>query len=117
MAEDEGTPAPQPGKRKPWTLREVGGKPVWDWMDLLIVPIVVSLVTVAFTVVQDVRQQRIENQRAEAERELAEQRAQAVADERKLQTGTHHEVRYVSAYGSNPYAGSGGLADGYYFGQ
>jgi hypothetical protein len=64
------------GKRRPWTLREVGGKTVWDWMGLLIVPIVLSLITVAFTWQQDARQQRLENQRAEAERELAEQRAQ-----------------------------------------
>jgi uncharacterized protein YjbI with pentapeptide repeats len=77
----------QKGKRKPWTLREFGGKAVWDWMGLLIVPIVLSLVTVVFTWQQESRQQRIENQRAqqaqkienqraEAERELAEQQAQ-----------------------------------------
>jgi uncharacterized protein YjbI with pentapeptide repeats len=75
------------GKRKPWTLREFGGKTVWDWMGLLIVPIVLSLITVVFAWQQDVRQQeiedrraqeaqKIEGQRAEAERELAEQRAQ-----------------------------------------
>jgi hypothetical protein len=75
------------GKRKPWTLREFGGKSVWDWMGLLIVPIVLSLITVVFAWQQDVRQQeiedrraqeaqKIEDQRAEAERELAEQRAQ-----------------------------------------
>jgi hypothetical protein len=62
--------------RKPWTLREVGGKTLWDWLQLLIVPVVLSLITVAFAWQQDTRQQRIENQRAEAERELAEQRAQ-----------------------------------------
>jgi uncharacterized protein YjbI with pentapeptide repeats len=75
------------GKRKPWTLREFGGKSVWDWMGLLIVPIVLLLITVVFAWQQDVRQQeiedrraqeaqKIEDQRAEAERELAEQRAQ-----------------------------------------
>ena len=62
--------------RKPWTLREFGGKTLWDWMGLLIVPVVLSLITVAFAWQQDARQQRIENKRAEAERELAEQRAQ-----------------------------------------
>jgi uncharacterized protein YjbI with pentapeptide repeats len=66
----------QKGKRTPWTLREFGGKTVWDWMGLLIVPIVLSLITVVFAWQQDVRQQQIENQRAEAERELAQQRAQ-----------------------------------------
>ena len=72
---------------KAWTRRELGGKTVWDWLQLLIVPIMLSLITVAFTWQQNERQQRIEgnrakqaqkieNQRAEAERELAEQRAQ-----------------------------------------
>jgi uncharacterized protein YjbI with pentapeptide repeats len=79
MAEDEGTPTPQPGKSKPWTLREFAGKPVWDWLDLLIVPIVLLLITVAFTVLQDARQQRIEDQRAEVERTIEEQRAQDAA--------------------------------------
>jgi hypothetical protein len=65
----------------------LGGKTIWDWLQLLIVPIMLSLITVAFTWQQNERQQRIEgnrakqaqkieNQRAEAERELAEQRAQ-----------------------------------------
>ncbi len=61
---------------KPWTLREFGGKTLWDWLQLLIVPVVLSLITVAFALWQDTRQQRIENQRAAAERELADQRAQ-----------------------------------------
>jgi sensor domain CHASE-containing protein len=43
---------------------------------LLIVPVVLSLITVGFALWQDTRQQRIEDQRAKAERELAEQRAQ-----------------------------------------
>jgi hypothetical protein len=74
-------------QRKAWTLRELGGKPLWDWMGLLIVPFMLALVTVAFTWYQDERQnwleekraqqaQNIEAQRAEAERDLAEQRAQ-----------------------------------------
>jgi cytochrome c-type biogenesis protein CcmH/NrfF len=62
--------------RKPWTLRELGGKTLWDWLQLLIVPVALSLITVAFAWQQDARQQRIEDQRAEAERELAVQRAQ-----------------------------------------
>src|ERR687897_2602555 len=62
--------------RKPWTLREIGGKTLWDWLQLLIVPVVLSLITVAFALWQDTRQERVENQRAEAERKLAEQRAQ-----------------------------------------
>jgi hypothetical protein len=62
--------------RKPWTLREFGGKTLWDWLQLLVVPVVLSLITVAFALWQDQRQQRTENQRTDAERQLAEQRAQ-----------------------------------------
>jgi uncharacterized protein YjbI with pentapeptide repeats len=75
------------GKREPWTLRKFGGKEVWEWMDLLIVPLALVVIGLVFTMLQDARQQdlenqraeqaqKIENQRAEAERELAEQRAQ-----------------------------------------
>src|SRR5215217_5412655 len=63
------------------------GKTVWDWMDLFIVPLALVVIGLVFTMLQDARQQeiedkraqqaqKIENQRAEAERELAEQRAQ-----------------------------------------
>ncbi len=91
MVEEKGTPTPKQEKearpRRPWTHREFGGKPLWDWMDLLIVPLVLVVIGLVFTMLQDARQQeienqraqqaqKIENQRAEAERELAEQRAQ-----------------------------------------
>jgi uncharacterized protein YjbI with pentapeptide repeats len=62
--------------RKPWTLREFGGKTLWDWMGLLIVPVVLSLITVVFAWQQDIRQDQIEKKRAKAERELAKERAQ-----------------------------------------
>ena len=62
--------------RKPWTLREFGGKTLWDWLQLLIVPVVLSLITVVFAWQQDIRQDQIENKRAKAERELAKERAQ-----------------------------------------
>src|SRR5918993_196539 len=45
-------------------------------MALLIVPLALVVIGLLFTMLQDARQQEIENQRAEAERELAEQRAQ-----------------------------------------
>ncbi len=67
---------------KPWTLREVGGKTLWDWMQLLIVPTALSLITVAFTWQQDARQRKIEDRRAQVERAVEEQRAQA---EREIQ--------------------------------
>jgi uncharacterized protein YjbI with pentapeptide repeats len=87
MVEEKGRQTADKKKgRKPWTLREFGGKTLWDWMGLLIVPIVLSLITVVFAWQQDIRQneiekkraqqaQKIEGQRAEAERELAEKRA------------------------------------------
>jgi len=70
-------------QKKGWTLREYGGKPLWDWMGLLIVPVAVALVTVVGTVVfswqQEHRQNRIEEQRAQSERQIEEQRAQDAA--------------------------------------
>jgi len=77
MTEDKGKQAAgEKQGRKPWTLREFGGKTLWDWLQLLIVPVALSLITVGFALWQDTRQQSIENKRAEAERKLAEQRAQ-----------------------------------------
>ena len=89
MAESTDKPTSKEEKeaREPWARRELGGKTVWDWLQLLVVPIMLSLITVAFTWQQNARQQRIEDQRAqqaqkiedrraEAEREIQEQRAQ-----------------------------------------
>src|SRR5215203_2540972 len=52
------------------------GMTVRDWLDLLVVPLALVVISFLFTTQQDQRQQRIENQRAEAERKLATQRAQ-----------------------------------------
>jgi uncharacterized protein YjbI with pentapeptide repeats len=71
-------------KQSRWGFR---GMTVRDWMDLLIVPLVLVVIGLVFTMLQDARQQdlenqraqqaqNIENQRAKAERELADQRAQ-----------------------------------------
>jgi len=49
---------------------------VRDWLQLLIVPFALVLISFLFTVQQDRRQLQTENQRAEADRELAQQRAQ-----------------------------------------
>jgi len=73
------------GATRRWT--GFRGKTVWDWMDLLIVPLVLVVIGLGFTMLQDARQQdlenqrteqaqKLENQRAEAEQDLAEQRAQ-----------------------------------------
>jgi hypothetical protein len=66
-------------QRKAWTLRELGGKPLWDWMGLLIVPFMLALVTVVFTWYQDGRQNRIEAQRAASTLKTEKQRAQDAA--------------------------------------
>jgi uncharacterized protein YjbI with pentapeptide repeats len=52
------------------------GMTVRDWLQLLIVPFALVVISVLFTAQQDQRQQRIEDERARAERELAVQRAQ-----------------------------------------
>jgi hypothetical protein len=61
---------------QPWTLTEFGGKPLWDWLQLLIVPLVLAVAGFWFTAQQDNRQQLLENQRAASDRRLAEQQAQ-----------------------------------------
>jgi uncharacterized protein YjbI with pentapeptide repeats len=87
MVDEGGKQARGRHPRKPWTLREFGGKTGWEWLELLVVPLMLALITVVFTWQQNVRQneleeqrtrqaQKIEGQRAEAERELADQRAQ-----------------------------------------
>jgi uncharacterized protein YjbI with pentapeptide repeats len=60
-----------------------GGKTVWDWLQLFIVPLVLVGIGLLFEMQQAERQQAMEKQqqaleerRAEAERELADQRAQ-----------------------------------------
>lgn len=82
----------EPDKRLPWSKRlwartGFGDKTLWVLLRLLIVPLVLAVIGFVFTMLQDAHQQEIEYQRAqqaqkienrpaEAERELAEQRAQ-----------------------------------------
>jgi uncharacterized protein YjbI with pentapeptide repeats len=80
----------QASQSKPWTLKEFSGKTVWDWLQLLsalAIPVVLAVAGLYIESQLDARQrqfeknraqeaQDIENQRAAAERELAEQRAQ-----------------------------------------
>jgi hypothetical protein len=53
MAKGKDTPTAEQEKearqRKPWTLKELGGKPVWDWMQLLIVPLALAAIGLWFT--------------------------------------------------------------------
>jgi hypothetical protein len=56
-------------KQSRWGFR---GMTVRDWLQLLIVPLALVVISFLFTTQQDQRQQKIENQRAEAERESAQ---------------------------------------------
>ncbi len=70
-------PPPTTGRRDSrWGLQ---GKTVWDWLQLLIVPMVLSLITVGFAWQQNDQQQEIEERRAKSDRELEAQRAQEAA--------------------------------------
>jgi hypothetical protein len=64
---------------KPWTLREFGGKTVWDWLQLLVVPHMLALITVVFTWQQNVSQNQLEDQRARQAQKIENQRAEAEA--------------------------------------
>src|SRR5215218_848497 len=63
--------------RKPWTVKEFGGRPLWDWLQLLIVPLVLAVIGFWFTSQQANHQQRIENQRAQQAQNIENQRAKA----------------------------------------
>jgi uncharacterized protein YjbI with pentapeptide repeats len=68
--------SPETKKQSRWGFR---GMTVWDWLQLLIVPLVLVVLGFLFTMQQDARQQAIEDQRAESERQIEEQRAQDAA--------------------------------------
>jgi hypothetical protein len=61
---------------KAWALREFGGKPLWDWLQLLIIPLALAVIGFWFTAEQEARQRELEAQRAQVERALEEQRAE-----------------------------------------
>src|SRR5215212_6606097 len=63
--------------RKPWTVKEFGGRPLWDWLQLLIVPLVIAAIGFWFTASQNTRQQQIENQRAQQAQNIEDKRAKA----------------------------------------
>ena len=77
---------PAPERRIAWP-RWTGfrGMTVRDWLQLLIIPFSLVVIGFLFTMQQETRQQAIEDQRARAERELQEQRAQDDALEAYLQ--------------------------------
>lgn len=58
----------------------VRGKTAWDWLQLLLVPLLLGIfaavLTAWFNAQQDARQNELEEQRAETERQIEDQRAQ-----------------------------------------
>jgi hypothetical protein len=73
----------EPSKRSQWTKlwawTGFGEKKLWDWLQLLsalAIPVVLAAAGIWFTAQQEAHQQAIEKKRAEAEQELAQQRAQ-----------------------------------------
>jgi hypothetical protein len=65
--------------RKPWTLKEFSGKPVWDWLQLLsalAIPIVLAAAGLYFERQLADRQNRFEDRRERQARTIEEQRAQ-----------------------------------------
>ena len=59
-----------------WMWTKFGEKSGWDWMQLLIIPVVLALGGLLFSLAQDARQQEAEERRAQAQRDAEEQRAQ-----------------------------------------
>jgi uncharacterized protein YjbI with pentapeptide repeats len=88
MAERKDTPPPkqEAHKRKFWSnmgdRTGLRGKSVWDWLQLLIVPLALAVIGFWFTMQQDARQQQIEGQRVKQAQQIEEQRA---ASERQLE--------------------------------
>lgn len=73
---------PTPWVKRLWRWMGFGEKTGWQWLELLSVlalPVILALAGFYFTGRLDVRQQEIEAQRAESERELEEQRSQGAA--------------------------------------
>ncbi len=69
----------EPRRRGLWAWTRFGEKDLWDWLQLLIIPIVLAVGGFLFSWVQDARQQEVEERRAKAQLEAEEQRAQNVA--------------------------------------
>jgi uncharacterized protein YjbI with pentapeptide repeats len=57
----------------------VAKKSLWEFLDLLIVPLALAIIGFGFTFIQDNRQQKIEDQRTESAIKIEEQRAQNAA--------------------------------------
>ena len=86
-----GAPAEQEGKepdnqppwwKRLWVWTQFGEKKLWDWLQLLsalAIPVVLTVAGFWYTSQQQRQQQHIEDQRAAAEQDIEEQRAQDAA--------------------------------------
>jgi hypothetical protein len=77
--QDTGSSKPLPRWKRFWRWTEFGEKSGWEYLQLLgtlAIPVVIFVGTLVFTARQNDQQQLTEKQRAQAERELAEQQAQ-----------------------------------------
>jgi uncharacterized protein YjbI with pentapeptide repeats len=73
MAEQADEQVGQSRLSKGTSLRD---RTAWEWLQLLIVPIILSLITLAFTWQQNRHQQVLETQRAQSDQRVQEQRAE-----------------------------------------
>ena len=87
-----GRKAEPEGKRRIAWPRWTGfrGMTVRDWLELLIVPLALVVIGFVFTMQQDARQQKIEDQRAQQAQKIESQRAEAERDlqEQRAQQAT-----------------------------
>lgn len=63
----------------PTRVKDLWGKSVWDWLDLLIVPVVLAVGGLLFTWTEREAKEATEKRRAEAERNLTTERARESA--------------------------------------
>ena len=92
-----------PSKWPRWT--GFRGKTAWDWMQLLIVPLVLTVLGLSFAIAQQVisdlqqelRQQQIEEQRAAAERDIADLEASKIAAGEKPSQAALEATQAVAA--------------------
>ena len=79
---------PIKAKKSRWGFR---GKTVWDLLQLLIVPLMLALITVVFTWQQNGRQNELEDQRAREAQKIENQRAKA--ERARRHPGSHQTAR------------------------
>src|SRR5215208_6533622 len=60
-------------KQSRWGFR---GKTVWNWLELLIVPLALAVIGLLFTMQQNAQQMHIEDRRDSAQQEIEDQRNQ-----------------------------------------